>query len=464
MMDEELGTGGWGVAERGAGGSASSHFPVPSRPLRVLLVTYYFPPSGGAGVQRPLKWVRYLPAAGVETVVLTVRAGAYPHLDAGMAADVPRSVEVYRTHAPDPFGLYGRLTGRSRDEAVAARTGQVGQSERLAERASRWVRANVFVPDARVGWVPFALARAVRLHRRRPFDAVVTTGPPHSAHLVGLALKARLGVPWLADFRDPWTQIHYTGALGRSALAERLDGRLEARVLRTADAVVTVSEPLRHDLEALAPGVRVAVVRNGFDPADFAGPPPVVDRLEVAYVGALYDVPTTLLDAVARLRGDGTDVRLRFIGKAPEALMAEAGARGIADLLSVEPAVPHADAVDAMRRTALLLLVVEPWSYAAGVVPGKTFEYLASGRPVLGLGPPDGEAAQIVARAGGGQTFAHGDVDGVAGALRTHAAAWGVGTPTPGAAPEALAPYARPAQAAHVAEILRRIAPRGEQP
>ena len=427
-------------------------------PLRVLLVTYYFPPSGGAGVQRPLKWTRYLPAAGVEPVVLTVRAGAYPHLDVGMLADIPEGTEVHRTRAPDPFGLYGRLTGRSRDAAVAVRTGHVGTGESAAERASRWVRANVFVPDARVGWVPFARAEAFLRHRQRPFDAVVTTGPPHSVHLVGLALRGA-GVPWLADFRDPWTQIHYTGALGRTRLAERLDRALERRVLTAADAVVTVSDPLRRDLLAVAPGARIETVRNGFDPADFSDPPPPVraDRFEVAYVGSLYDVPHALFGAAARMKERGEDVLLRFVGSVPEGVEEAAAARGIADLVTVEPAVPHTAAVDVMRRASLLLLTIEPWSYAAGVVPGKTFEYLAAGRPVLGIGPPDGEAAQILERAGAGRMLAHDDADGVLEALRSHRAAWAAGRPGSGADPDAIAEYARPAQAARVADILRSI-------
>lgn len=428
--------------------------------LRLLVVTYYFPPSGGAGVQRPLKWVRYLPDANVEPVVLTVREGAYPHLDRGMTADVPPGVVVERTPAPDPFGVYGRMTGRSRDEAVAARTGRVGESARPAERLARWARANVFVPDARVGWVPFALARAHRILRERPIDVVLTTGPPHSAHLVGRALR-RQGLPWIADFRDPWTEIHYHDALARTGAAQRLDARLEQSVLRTADAVVTVSDPLREALTAKGARGPVVTIRNGFDPADFAGPPEPVqtDRFEVAYVGTLYGVPTTLLDAVARLRQRGglEHASLHVIGSVPDGLHAAAEARGLGGMLHVTPAVPHAEAVRAMQRAALLLLTVEPWSYADAVVPGKTFEYLASGRPTLALGPPEGEAARILARTGGGQTLAHGDVDAVAELLRGHHAAWTAGTPRAGADPAALGPYARPAQAARLADLVRQI-------
>ncbi len=160
------------------------------RLMRLLLVTYYFPPSGGAGVQRTLKWVKYLRDFGVEPVVLTVEAGAYPKTDATLARDVPPSVAVHRTRSLDPFGAYARLTGRSRQQAVAETSGHLGEGASPAERFARFVRANVFVPDARVGWVPFAVQRGLQLLRDEPFDAVLTSGPPHSVHLAGWMLQA----------------------------------------------------------------------------------------------------------------------------------------------------------------------------------------------------------------------------------------------------------------------------------
>ncbi len=439
--------------------SARSRAPFLPRPhahLRLLVVTYYFPPSGGAGVQRPTKWVRYLPDHGVAPTVLTVRAGAYPHLDRAMLADVPPGVPVVRTAAPDPFGVYARLTGRDRSEAVSARTHRVGDSEALAERASRWIRANVFVPDARVGWVPFAMRAARRLHREAPFDAVVTTGPPHSAHLVGRALHRAAGVPWVADFRDPWTAIHYLGALGRSGWASRRDRALEASVLAEADALTTVSDPLRADLLALAPGARVETIRNGFDPADFSTPSPAVrrDRFEVTYVGTLFGVPAALLDAMVAV----PEVHLRVVGTAPEALADAAAARGLADRVTVEPTVGHTEAVARMRAAPLLLLTVEAaWSYAAAVVPGKTYEYLAAARPVLGIGPP-GEAADILRATGAGAMLDPADAAAVTATLRTHVDAWTEGSPLDGAAPDVLAPYSRDVQAGELARLLRDVA------
>lgn len=430
---------------------------------RVLVVTYYFPPSGGPGVQRTLKTVRYLREAGFEPVVLTVEAGAYPHLDASLEADVPEGVEVVRTAAPDPFALYARLSGRSRQDAVTV--GSV-EAAGAAARLALWIRANVFLPDARVGWVPFARRAARRLLREAarqyaPFAAVVTSGPPHSVHLVGLGLR-RTGVPWVADFRDPWTGINFYEDLPMSRPARALDRRLERRVLRTADAVTTVSPTWARLLEreaGLAPG-SVHVVHNGVDEADLAaldGVPVRDDAFVLAHVGSLYGTrnPTALWAALARLGAEGAVPRIavRLVGRVDEAALADARASGVP--VEVAPYVPHEAALREMAEAALLLLTVEPFPAEAGMITGKLYEYLASGRPILGVGPAGGDAAALLAETGGGALLARDDVDGLAEAVRAHYAAWEAGAPRQGAPWEAVAPYTRRAQTLRLGEILR---------
>lgn len=424
--------------------------------MRLLLVTYYFPPSGGAGVQRPLKWVKYLPQAGVQPIVVTVREGAYPQRDPSLLAEIPPGVSVHRTAAVDPFGLYARLTGRSREAAVAARTDDVGQGGGVAERLARWLRANVFVPDARVGWVPFALARALHLHRTEGFDVVVTTGPPHSVHLVGWALGRFANVPWIADFRDPWTDIHYLGALPRARPVARLDAALERAVLHAADAVVTVS-PSWARLLAERAGRPVEVIPNGYDPADFeavrgggfavrerrgAGPPVVV------HVGSLYKArnPHALWAALA---AEPDLARVRVVGRVGEAVRAAADAAGAR--VEWVPYVPHAEAVAALCEADVLLLATEPQAHEAGHVTGKLYEYVATGRPVLGLGDPHGDAAVVLAETGAGVMLARDDVEGVRAFLRGGYRGYG-GRPRP--------EHARPAQAAALAALARRVVAR----
>lgn len=442
---------------------------------RLLLVTYYFPPSGGAGVQRTLKFTKYLRAAGVEPVVLTVEAGAYPSLDPSLAADVPPGTEVVRTRALDPFGLYGALTGRSRKEAVAV--GSI-EADSAAKRAALWLRANVFLPDARVGWVPFAVRAARRLIRAGAVDAVLTSGPPHSTHLVGLRLRRELrrrGIPWIADFRDPWTGINFAAELPMTAAARALDARMERRVLRAAGAVVAVSPTWARELEEKGglPAGAVHVIQNGFDPADFAlGPaPPDADSdggggetFELTHVGSLYGSrdPAALWQAVAalRARGDADALRIRLVGRVDEAARASLRRHGLADLVREDGVVSHAEAVAAMRRADLLFLSIEPVRNAAGILTGKLYEYLASGRPVLALGPPEGDAARLLAQVGAGAVVEWRDAAAVEARLRDALDAWRRGAPLGGAPAEALAAVSRPTQAAELADLVRDLAGR----
>jgi glycosyltransferase involved in cell wall biosynthesis len=440
----------------------------PSPPRRrVLVVTYYFPPAGGPAVQRVLKTVKYLRGYGYEPTVLTVADGAYPQRDPSLAADVPAGVAVHRTGSFDPFGVYARVTGKPKAEAVPV--GSIG-GERPVERLARWLRANVFLPDARVGWAPFAVREALRLHRARPFDAVLTSGPPHSAHLIGRALKRRTGVPWVADFRDPWTGINYYEELPMTEAARRLDRRLERSVLREADRVVTVSPSWAEGLAALAGrNDGVLVVHNGYDEEDFEGVPRgpeavARDRFVLAYVGSMYATrnPTTLWAVLTGLRaaGEVERLRVRLVGGVGEDVRTALTAAGLDRVTEVAAYVPHDEAVRAMTAAALLLLVVDPCATERGILTGKLYEYLASGRPVLALGPPEGDAARLLAETAGGRLFARDDVEGIAAFVREHYAAWAEGEPRPGADPAAVASYARRAEAGQIAAVLDAVTAR----
>ncbi|MEO0557128.1 MAG: glycosyltransferase [Bacteroidota bacterium] len=432
--------------------------------IRLLVVAYYFPPAGGAGVQRATKWVKYLPEMGVEPVVLTVREGAYPHRDNTLAQEVV-GAEVHRTAALDPFGVYGALTGRTREQAVAERTGRVGDSPALAERFARWMRGNIFIPDARVGWVPFALAEARRIHRERPLDAILTTGPPHSVHLTGRRASRSLGLPWVADFRDPWTSMNYYQDLPMSDPVRAFDKRLERGVLQSADAVVTVSPALARQLDAdgdLPPGT-VQVIHNGADDADFETRDAVrTDAFVLAHIGSFYAArnPTALWEAIRALRSQGEIKQLviRLVGRVGPEVEAAAAATGV----PVERVlyVQHDEAVREMTRAALLLLSIEPFESPEaerGVITGKLYEYLASSRPVLALGPVDGDAAQILRETAGGTMHARVDVAALSKTLRSHYAAWERGDPVRGAGWESVRPYSRREGTAHLARILNEL-------
>ncbi|MEM1054545.1 MAG: glycosyltransferase [Bacteroidota bacterium] len=414
-------------------------------------------------MQRTLKWTKYLREFGVEPVVLTVEAGAYPSLDPTLERDVPEGVEVIRTKALDPFGLYGALTGRSRKEAVAV--GSVADADGWAKKLGLLARANVFLPDARVGWVPFARRAASERIGRGDVDAVLTSGPPHSVHLVGLGIRKQmrsLGLRWIADFRDPWTGITFYDELPMTGLARRSDARLERRVLRSADRVVTVSPTWGRELEALGgltPGA-IEIIQNGFDPADFADVREAVreDAFEIAHVGSLYGPrnPAALWAAIARLRleGEVPRLRLRLVGRVDAAVEDSLNAHGLTPIVDRTPVVPHDEAVRAMARAGLLVLSIEDVRQDAGILTGKLYEYLASGRPVLALGPVGADADRLLRQTGGGTLRDRADADGLAETVREHYTAWEAESPRRGAEAGALTALSRRAQAGELAALV----------
>ena len=428
---------------------------------KLLMVSYYFPPSGGAGVQRVLKWVKYLRDFDVEPAMLTVEAGAYPKTDGTLARDVPPGIAVHRTRSLDPFSAYAKLTGRSRQQAVAETSGHLGVSASPAERFARFVRANVFVPDARVGWVPFAVRRGLELLRDESFDAVLTSGPPHSVHLTGWMLRARTGIPWIADFRDPWTDINYYDELPRTAGAHALDRWLERSVLERADRIVTVSPGWRDLLLSKVERAPAdfAVIHNGFDPEDF-GPAEALpeDRFMLVYVGSLYGSrsPDALWRALAVLRERGKidRLRLRLVGRIGDDVLATLREYGLDGITEHVPYLPHDEAVGEMQRATLLLLTVESYRHERGNLTGKVYEYLGAGRPILALGSAEGDAADLLRETGAGRMFDREDVEGVAERLRTLYAAWEQGGRLTGASPDAVAPYSRRVQAGELTALV----------
>ena len=410
-------------------------------------------------MQRALKFAKYLPGFGWEPTILTVRPedAAYPDLDATLGRDVPPDLRVERTRAWDPYALYARLQGKAKSETVGV--GFVGEGEaNRTQRLARWLRANIFLPDARVGWVPFALRRGGTLLETGDYDAILTTGPPHSVHLTGLLLARRYNLPWLADFRDPWTDISYYQDLPMSPPAKRLDARLERTVLDTADQVIVVSPSLKTMLEAKT-STAMDVLPNGFDERDFESSDVRRDvGFVLAFTGNMpaQQNPTALWTALRRLRQDEAipKLRLRLIGNVDPVVLASIQQAGWADRLEIIPYVPHDEAIRHMRRASLLLLCINRVAGAEGIVTGKLYEYLASGRPVLGVGPAGGDAAGILEETGAGQLFDHDDVDGVGAFLQQHYAAWERDEPIAGATETAAARYSRKRQTGRLAELL----------
>jgi len=314
------------------------------------------------------------------------------------------------------------------------------------------------IPDARIGWWPFAVMAGKRLLRNRPFDMILSSGAPHSVHLIGRSLHRASGVPWVADLHDPWTDISYYDEFPHTDWARRLDARLERAVLAEASAVTTVS-PSWAELFRRKAANRYTVVENGFDAAAFAAvDEPLDDAFVLAHIGKLYASrnPTAVWEALAALRDEGAipDLQVRLTGTVDPVVRRSMAQHGLEPIVSIEPFVPHEEALRQMARSTLLLLTIEPFAQARGMITSKLYEYLAAGRPVLGIGPPGGDAHAVLQAADAGQVVAWNDARGVASALRAHYNAWAAGTPRPGAPFDAIQHHNRRHQAERMARLF----------
>lgn len=384
---------------------------------KILIISYYWPPSGGAGVQRWLKFTKYLPSFGVEPVVLTVdhRQASYAQRDESLELEIPPGIKVFRTKTFEFYNLYKILSRKK--EIPYGGFANAGKAS-LMQKLSKAVRGNLFLPDPRRGWNRYAFKKAADLIRKYDIRTVVTTSPPHSTQLIGLKLKRKFHIRWIADLRDPWTDIYYYKELYHSPWAARLDRRMELKVLENADHLITVSEELKRIFAGkLAAGAssKISVLPNGYDESDFLQRvEPAGDRFIVTYTGTIseaYDV-SGFLEALARLnRSKRQGMLLRFVGKVPESVV-ERIRQKLPDLeIELTGYVDHYRSIRYLLQSTVQLLVIPRVENNKGIVTGKFFEYLASGRPLLAIGPHGGDLENLIGETGCGQLFDYDEVD-----------------------------------------------------
>ncbi len=365
---------------------------------RVLVIAYYWPPSGGSGVQRWVKFVKYLPAEGWEPVVFAPLNADYPSLDPSFQAEVPADVEVLRGRIWEPYAAYRKLTGAKSTQVTEISSGKKTWKQRL----SLWIRANLFVPDPRVGWVKPSVKTLKAYLKEHPVDAIVTTGPPHSVHMIGLRLHQALGVPWIPDFRDPWSRMYYLKYLPMTPATWRKLCRLEQKVLDQSTTVLACT-PLVQEEFRVQTQTPVACITNGFDEEDFTGPAPEGDgHFNITHTGlfAADGNPLTLWKVLGQVAAEDAafrdTLRLRLVGKVDREVLDAIAAEGLADNIVAVGPRNHAEAVREQRSATILLLPLRNDPEYRPILPGKLFEYLAARRPVLGIGQPDGAMARVL--------------------------------------------------------------------
>lgn len=387
-----------------------------SRPAKVLIITYYWPPSGGAGVQRWLKFTKYLPSSGWVPLILTVMPeyAAYPFRDASLYGEIPLDVEVHRTRALNYFALYNKDQSKIPHAGFAS-----GADKGFKGRVSRFIRGNLFIPDPRRGWNRYAYRKACELIKSENITHIVTTSPPHSTQLIGLRLKRRFHkIKWIADMRDPWTDIYYYDMFKPSLPARVIDSQMERNVLTRADAVITVGQTLATILAGKGEGIenKIHVLPNGFDEEDFEGVIPTLpEKFTITYVGTLspaYPV-AAFIRAVSEIRSEGRPVALKFVGTVPEPIRdmfpAEDDGNGPEFIQYCE----HPVAIKHMMDSSLLLLIIPDHPSNRSILTGKIFEYMATEKPILFLGPDDGDAARLLSLCGYQGIFGYNDVQGI---------------------------------------------------
>ncbi len=377
---------------------------------KVLIITYYWPPGGGGGVQRWLKFAKYLPGFGWEPIIFTPENPEFSVIDHSLEKDIDKNLEVIKYPIWEPYQLFKKLSGRSKNEKV--NTGLLFDDKKpgFKEKAALWIRGNLLIPDPRIFWVrPSFRYLNSKWDEIKP-DLVITTGPPHSMHLIGLRLQKAFTIPWIADFRDPWAGIDILDIFHPSGRAIRKQQKLERKVLKNATRVLTVSKSWGQELKAVA-GDKIAVITNGFDKSDF----PNMDRthhpekFRISHLGIINSLRNPkilwqkLEDLCKRDPGFNEDLELHLTGTVDPGLIKEINTFPLlSKKMQVNEYMEHEQLIGEYNSTACLLLLLNDSKNAKGHIPGKLFEYLTTRIPILVMGPENGDAAGIAKESGTG--------------------------------------------------------------
>lgn len=392
---------------------------------KVLLITYYWPPTGGSGVQRWLKFAKYLPDYGWEPIIYTPLNPAAESTDPNLEKDIRPGTKVLKTRILEPYSIYNILTGRKSNAAVGAgvtANAGNGNKESITKRISKWIRGNVFIPDPRCLWIRPSVKFLTEWLKDNPVDAIISTGPPHSMQLIAKQVSRNTGIKWIADFRDPWTGMFYFKHLNLSKKSEARHKKLEQEVINNANGIIVVTESMRRDFSAKT-GTPVHVITNGYDPQDFQTPMTKEQEeakrfFEITHTGLMVEngnpsVLWKLLGQMAKADEDfRNQLRIRLIGNTENSIIQDIQNNGLANNLINLGYIPHSQIPGWQKCASVLILPLRKEPEAAAILTGKVFEYLYStadsngNHPVIaGFGPETGDLAYLLKDAGCGAVY-----------------------------------------------------------
>ncbi|WP_348825366.1 glycosyltransferase family 4 protein [Flavobacterium aestuarii] len=379
---------------------------------KILIITYYWPPAGGPGVQRWLKFAKYLPDFDIQPVVYVPENPTYPIVDANLEKEVSEKVIVLKNKIFEPYQL-ASFFSKNKTKKISSGIIPNKKKQTSLDKILLWIRGNLFIPDARVFWVKPSIAYLEKYILDNNIDTIITSGPPHSLHLIGLCLKEKFDLTWLADFRDPWTTIGYHKSLRLSTLAARKHKALEYRVLNTADTIIVTSKTTKAEFEAIT-RKPITVITNGYDnePASKAT---LDSKFSLAHIGSFLSErnPAILWESLAELIQEIPDFKmhleLKLIGAVSQEILDTISQFNLDSYLNNLGYISHSEAVMHQRNSQVLLLIEINSEETKSIIPGKLFEYMVSCRPIIAIGPKDSDFSQIITETNTGVFFEYNE-------------------------------------------------------
>ena len=377
-------------------------------PKKILIITYYWPPAGGPGVQRWLKFVKYLPDFGIQPIVYVPENPTYPIVDEKLVKEVSDKAIILKHTIFEPYQL-ASLFSKNKTKKISSGIIPNQKKQSFLDKTFLWIRGNLFIPDARVFWVKPSVAFLEKYIVENTIDTIVTSGPPHSLHLIGLELKQKLNLKWFADFRDPWTTIGYHKSLRLSRFAAKKHKTLERQVLNTADTIIVTSKTTKTEFEAIT-SKPISVITNGYDTEE-VGKQTLDLKFSLAHIGSFLSErnPLILWESLVELITEIPDFKshleLKLIGAVSQEVLETIQQFGLNVYLNNLGYVSHVEAIAHQRKSQVLILIEINSADTKSIIPGKLFEYMVSNRPIIAIGPRDSDFSEIITNTNTGVFF-----------------------------------------------------------
>lgn len=381
---------------------------------KALIITYYWPPAGGPGVQRWLKFVKYLPEFNIDPIVYIPENPNYPLVDESLASEILDGVTILKQPIKEPYKLAGVFSKKS-SKTISKGIISDYKKQSFIEKILLFIRGNFFIPDARIGWVKPSVTYLSKYISENSIETIITTGPPHSLHLIGLQLKERLGVKWLADFRDPWTTIGYHKQLKLTNVSKEKHKSLETQVLNTADQIIVTSFTTKKEFQKIT-NQPIEVITNGYD-YEPTSKFKLDSKFSIAHIGSLLSKRNpevlwrVLSDLVKENNDFSKDFQLNFVGAVSENVLESIKDNKLSNYINEVGYISHKEAIAYQKKTQVLLLIEIDSEDTKCIIPGKLFEYMISNRPIISIGPKDSDVEKIIKETNTGTYFNYNDYE-----------------------------------------------------